>query len=267
MTYQHIEMSQDGLVASLALNRPTVMNALSPEMVSEMRDAIANLAGSGARALLLTGRGRGFCAGADLGSSDIFSSENGEGYGKSVAAALDTLFNPLIRELYALDVPIVCAVNGVAAGGGVGLALVADICIAARSASFIQVFGPKLGLVPDAGASWLMARLLGRGRALGAAMLGERISAEQAEAWGLIWRCVENEALRTEAMALATQLAEGPTRAFPRIRRVTDAAMLQDLSAQLSLERDHQRELCDSYDTLEGVAAFREKRSPLFKGR
>lgn len=267
MTYKHIDVTQDGLVACLALNRPSVMNALSPEMVSEMRDAVASLAGSGARALLLTGRGRGFCAGADLGSSEIFSSRNGSGYGESVAAALDTSFNPLIRELYSLELPIICAVNGVAAGGGVGLALVADICLAARSASFVQVFGPKLGLVPDAGASWLVARLLGRARALGAAMLGDRISAEQAEDWGLIWRCLDDEALGTEAMAVATRLAEGPTRAFASIRRITDAASAQDLPSQLQLERVYQRELCDSFDTLEGVAAFRERRSPRFIGK
>ena len=265
--YEFITFTVEDAVARLTMNRPAVLNALSPAMVAEMRDAIAGLPRSDAKALLLTGRGRAFCAGADLNGDVFASGTNGGGFGDSVAAALETIFNPLIRELYALDIPILSAVNGVAAGGGVGLALVADICIAAKSASFVQVFGPRLGIVPDAGSSWLMARLLGRARALGASMLGEPISAADAANWGLIWRVVEDEALERDAMTIASKLAKGPTRAFPSIRRITDIATTNSLDAQLDLEREYQRILADSADAREGVAAFREKRAPVFTGK
>jgi len=265
MSYETIEFTVLDGVAVLALNRPAVLNALSPAMVGEMRIALAALPDSGARALLLTGRGKGFCAGADL-AGDVFSSNAG-GFGESVAQALDTVFNPLIEALYGLDLPVVSAINGVAAGGGIGLALVADICIAAHSASFVQVFGPRLGIVPDAGSSWLTARLLGRARALGLAMLGDRLSAADAAAWGLIWRAVPDDVLEAEAMKVARTLADGPTRAFPSIRRLTDAAATNTLPEQLVLERDQQRILADTADTIEGVAAFREKRRPNFQGR
>lgn len=265
--YEFITFAVEDSVARLTMNRPTVLNALSPAMVAEMRDAIAGLPQSGAKVLLITGRGRAYCAGADLNGDVFGSGTNGGGFGKSVADALETIFNPLIRELYALDIPTLSAVNGVAAGGGVGLALVADICVAAKSASFVQVFGPRLGIVPDAGSSWLMARLLGRARALGVSMLGEPLSATDAAQWGLIWRVVEDEALERDAMAIASKLAKGPTRVFPSIRRITDVATTHSLDAHLDLERDYQRVLGDSEDTREGIAAFREKRAAVFTGK
>jgi 2-(1,2-epoxy-1,2-dihydrophenyl)acetyl-CoA isomerase len=267
MTYKDIELSYEGNVATLALNRPSVLNALSRVMVAEMRDAIATVRRSEARALLLTGRGRAFCSGADLAGDTFVSGAKSAGFGDSVATALDESYNPLLRDLYALEIPLVSAVNGVTAGGGVGLALVADICIAARSASFVVGFGPRLGIVPDAGGSWLLARLLGRARALGMAMLGDRVSAEEAASWGLIWRAVDDAALAAEAGGVASRLANGPTRAFPSIRRVMDAAIDNTFSAHLDVERDRQRVLCDSADTAEGVAAFLEKRKPVFNGR
>lgn len=265
--YYCIDLVVEDAVARLTLNRPTVLNALSPAMVEELRDAVSGLARSGAKALLLTGRGRAFCAGADLNGDTFASGANGGGFGDSVATALEKLFNPLMRDLYALDIPILSAVNGVAAGGGVGLALVADICVAARSSSFVQVFGPRLGIVPDAGSSWLMPHLLGRARALGAAMLGEPISATDAADWGLIWRAVDDHVLERESLGIAMRLAKGPTRAFPSIRRITDAAMKNSLDAHLDIERDYQRILGDTADTREGVAAFREKRVPVFTGQ
>ncbi len=267
MSYETIDLEYEGAVATLSLNRPASLNALTPGMVAEIRDALASVRRSEARALILTGRGRAFCSGADLSGGTFASGSQGGGYGASVASALEENFNPLIRDLYSLDIPTVSAVNGVVAGGGVGLALVADICIAARSASFVQVFGPRLGIVPDAGSSWLMARLLGRARALGLSMLGDRLGAEDAVAWGLIWRVVDDDVLTQEAMALASKLADGPTRAFPSIRRITDLAIDNSLTSHLDLERDYQRVLCDSADTVEGVAAFKEKRVPVFTGR
>lgn len=267
MTYRYIEVVRQGNVLELALNRPAQMNALTPEMVTELRDALQTIGKNGERALLITGKGRAFCAGADLASETFSSKEQSGGYGESVAQSLDVVFNPLIRDLYALEVPTVCALNGVAAGGGVGLALASDICIAAKSASFLQVFGPRLGIVPDAGSSWFVAHLVGRARALGMAMLGDRIPADVAAAWGLCWACVDDADLLTEARAIAAKLASGPTRAFPRIRHLSDAAFANSLSSQLDAERDQQRILCDSADTVEGVAAFRQKREPVFIGR
>jgi 2-(1,2-epoxy-1,2-dihydrophenyl)acetyl-CoA isomerase len=180
---------------------------------------------------------------------------------------MEDYFNPLVRDLYHLEKPTVAAVNGIAAGGGVGLALTADIVLAAHSASFKLVFVPKLGIVPDCGASFHLQRLVGRARALGMILLGESLPAERAAEWGLIWRCVDDDELMDEAMAIAGRMAAGPTLAFPQLRRVIAAADHNTLEEQLDLERDTQRILADTADFLEGVMAFGQKRKPNFQGR
>jgi 2-(1,2-epoxy-1,2-dihydrophenyl)acetyl-CoA isomerase len=180
---------------------------------------------------------------------------------------MEAAFNPLVRELSTLAKPVVAAVNGVAAGGGMSLALAADMVVAARSARFIQVFGPQLGLVPDMGSTYFLSRLLGRARTRELTLLGEPLEAERAEDWGLIWKCVDDDDLMDEALALARRLAAGPLKCFELIKRALDKAELSTLSEQLDLERDYQQILADSEEFHEGLAAFAEKRRPEFKGR
>ncbi|MDP1627882.1 enoyl-CoA hydratase-related protein [Parvibaculum sp.] len=255
--------TKDG-IALLTLNRPEVLNSINMAFIADMREAVAKVAqDSASRVLLITGAGRGFCAGADLAAQG--QRENGMSIGEGVAHGMTTGFNPMMRELYALPKPIVSAVNGVAAGGGVGLALAADIAIAAKSASFVQVFGPRLGLIPDLGCTWHLPRLVGRARALGLAMTGEKLPAETAAEWGLIWKCVADDALMDEAMAVATKLAKGPTTAFAQIRKAIDAAGNNGFSEQLDYERDVQGVLGDHPNFAEGVKAFLTKREPEFK--
>ena len=267
MTFQTIKLTRntDG-TAVLTLDRPAVLNSINQQMIDELRAVIADVAhDDGVHALIITGAGRGFCAGADLNRAG--SQKPGVSIGEGVYRSMDRGFNPLVRELAALAKPVVAAVNGVAAGGGVALALAADIVVAARSAEFIQVFGPQLGLVPDMGCTYFLVRLLGRARARGLAMLGERLTAEQAERWGLIWKCVADNLLTDEAHRIAQRLAAGPRQCFGYIKRALDAAELNTLSEKLDLERDFQRVLADTEDFSEGVAAFLGKRKPEFKGR
>jgi 2-(1,2-epoxy-1,2-dihydrophenyl)acetyl-CoA isomerase len=265
MAYDFIELEKREGVARIRLNRPEVLNSLHEPLIRELRSGLAEVAcDPSVRALVLTGAGRGFCAGADLSwghhPSDL-------SLGEAVAESMEELFNPLIRDLFYLDKPTVAAVNGITAGGGVGIALTADIAIAARSASFKLVFVPKLGIVPDCAASFHLQRVIGRARALGMSMLGESIPAERAAEWGLIWRCVGDHELMDEAMAIAARLAAGPTLAFAHLRQVFAAAGRNTLDEQLDLERDTQRILCDSEDFLEGITAFLQKRDPKFRGR
>ena len=263
--WKTLELERDGAVAVLRLDRPEVLNAMSAGLIDDIREALAVVeSGSHLRALVMTGNGRAFCAGADLAAS---VDEPGETLGDKVAHSMDVRFNPLVREMHALRVPIIAAVNGVTAGGGVGLALSCDLVLAAQSASFKLVFAPALGIVPDVGASYHLPHRVGRARALGLALLGESLSAEKAEEWGLIWRCVPDDELMETALQLAERLASGPTRAFVRLREVFAAAEQGDLDAQLDVERDAQRELCSSNDFTEGVAAFLQKRPPNFQGR
>ena len=254
---------RDGGVAEVTLNRPDKLNAFNEEMHRELRRCLDVVEGDPElRAVLLTGAGRGFCAGQDLGDRTV-----GEGAAPpDLGHTLETLYNPLIRRLRRLEKPVVCAVNGVAAGAGANLALACDIVLAARSASFIQAFC-RIGLVPDSGGTWFLPRLVGEARARGLALLGEKLSAEEAAAWGLIWRAVADEALLDEARGLARRLAEAPTRGLALIKRALDASWANDLDAQLDLERDLQREAGRTEDYREGVRAFLEKRQPRFRGR
>lgn len=247
-----------GAVLRLTLNRPDRLNAITAPLHAALMTALAQAAADdGVRAVLLTGAGRGFCAGQDL--TEVTP-------GQDLGETLDRRFNPLIRAVRALPKPVVCAVHGVAAGAGANLALACDIVIAAQSARFMQAF-IRIGLVPDAGGTWLLPRLAGDARARGMAMLGEPVPAPQAEAWGLIWRTVPDDTLLAEAERVATQLATLPTQAMRLIKRGLDAAATQSLDQQLDTERDLQREAGGTPDFQEGVRAFLDKRPPVFTGR
>jgi 2-(1,2-epoxy-1,2-dihydrophenyl)acetyl-CoA isomerase len=249
--------------ARITLSRPDRLNAFTVQMHEELADALT-AAGRDeqVRALLLTGAGRGFCAGQDLADRAVAPGGEAVDLGESV----DRYYAPLIRRLASLPKPIVCAVNGVAAGAGANIALACDIVIAARSAKFIQSFA-NIGLIPDSGGTWVLPRLVGQARALGLALTGEPLPAERAEAWGLIWKAVDEEALMDEATALAARFAKGPTRGLAETKRLIRQSWLQTLDAELDLERDAMRELGRSADYQEGVAAFMAKRPPVFTGR
>ncbi|MDN5850693.1 MAG: 2-(1,2-epoxy-1,2-dihydrophenyl)acetyl-CoA isomerase PaaG, partial [Nitrococcus sp.] len=215
MTYRTIEYATATGVATLVLNRPQNLNSFTAEMHAEIRDVLGRIEDDTAvRCLLISGRGRAFCAGQDLGERDIAPGEHPPDLGES----LERNYNPLIRKLRSLQMPVVCAVNGVAAGAGANLALACDIVLAGRSASFIQAFC-KLGLVPDTGGTWHLPRLVGNARAMALALLGERLTAEQAEQWGMIWKCVDDAQLMEQADTLARQLATQPTYGLALIKR------------------------------------------------
>ena len=250
-------------VATLTLNRPDRLNAFTAALHEELSAAVERAAGDDAiRALLITGAGRGFCAGQDLSERRLMPVEGPRDLGET----LERYYNPLIRRLRGIEKPVLAAVNGVAAGAGAGLAFACDIVIAARSASFIEAFS-RIGLVPDAGNTFFLPRLAGSARAMAMALTGEAISAERAAEWGLIWKAVPDEALMSEARGLAARLARGPTRALGLTKRALNAAATNDLDQQLDLERDLQREAGRGEDYREGVAAFLEKRPPRFGGR
>lgn len=252
-------------IALLTLNRPEVLNSINMELIAEVRAALAEVkADANLRVLVMTGAGRGFCAGADLAAQG--ARQEGMSVGQGVAHGMEVAFNPMMRELMDLGKPVIAAVNGMTAGGGVGLALAADIVIAARSATFIQVFGPRLGLIPDLGTTWTLPRLVGRARALGLALTGDRLAAETAAEWGMIWKCVDDDALMGEAMSLAQKLAKGPTNAFAEIKKALDISERHTFAEQLDYERETQGQLGDHPNFIEGVTAFLQKREPKFKG-
>lgn len=262
MNYTSIQYSQTGAVARLTLNRPDRLNSFNAAMHEEVRDALAQATSNGARVLVLTGAGRGFCAGQDLGDRAVSPGARGADLGDSI----ERNYKPLVLALQNLPMPVIAAVNGVAAGAGASIALACDIVIAARSASFVQAFS-RLGLVPDSGATWFLPRLVGNARAIGLAMLGDKLPAQQAADWGLIWRCVDDAEFAAAVEKLAAELAVAPTLGLVRTRQAIRRAWQHSLEEQLDLERDFQRELGWSSDYAEGVAAFSEKRAPRFDGR
>src|SRR5215468_11114492 len=262
MAYDRIVLAQDRGLATLTLNAPGKLNAVSRKMIAELKDCWEALSADGSvRAVLLTGAGRGFCAGADLSDPDRDNSAAADS-----GAALDKYFNPVIRLMRNVPKPVVSAVNGVAAGVGMSFAIASDIAIAAKSASFLQAFA-RIGLLPDGGSTWFLPRMVGDQRARALAMLAPQISAEQAKQWGLIWDVVEDAQLMPTATELAHRLANGPTQSLARIKEAMNRAAQNDLSQQLDIERDFQRELGRTEDFREGVTAFLAKRKAEFKGK
>jgi 2-(1,2-epoxy-1,2-dihydrophenyl)acetyl-CoA isomerase len=253
---------QDGY-ALVTLNRPDKLNSLNPDMHERLRDALAAAkARDDIRAVLLTGAGRAFCAGQDLSDRVIKPG----GVPPDLGHTIGTHYNPLVRTLRNLEKPVVCAVNGVAAGAGASLALACDIVLAARSAAFVQAFA-KIGLMPDSGGTYFLPRLVGSARAMGLALLGDKLPAEDAARMGLIWKCVDDAQLMDDARALAAGFGKGPTKAYGAIKEALYASPHNTLDAQLNFERDVQRELGRTEDYREGVSAFMEKRAPAFKGK
>lgn len=260
--YETILFEQAEGVATLTLNRPDKLNSFTETMHGEVRDALAATRLGGARCLLLTGAGRGFCTGQDLNSRKFGPDDPPPDLGHS----LDTHYNPLVRALRELEMPVVCAVNGVAAGAGANIALACDIVLAAESARFIQSFA-KVGLIPDAGGTWMLPRLVGMARARGLALLAEPVTAAQAEAWGMIWKCLPDDQLMPTAVVLARHLATRPTAGLALAKKALDASAANTLDRQLDLERDLQRQAGRTADYREGVAAFLQRREPKFTGR
>ena len=254
------ETGDDG-IAVLTLNRPERLNAAPPQMFDEI-GAVLDDGLAGARALVILGEGRAFCSGADLAARGERTVSGGEG----AYQALTTSFNPTMIKLSKLAIPTVAAVNGPAAGIGCSLALACDFVVAGESAYFLQAF-VNIGLVPDGGASWMLTRLVGKARATEMMLLGERIHGPKAEAWGLIHKCVPDDAVHGEAMALAERLARGPTLAIGLMRQGLTAALESDYASALNAEADNQRIAGDSADAMEGAMAFLQKRTPSFEGR
>lgn len=257
--------SKEG-VATLTLNLPAKLNPIAIDLQHELRAALARVREDrDVRAVVLTGAGKAFCVGADL--SAMRPPEGNETLGDQTAKWMQSVSNPLIEELRALPVPVVCAVNGAAAGAGVGLALAGDVTIAAKSAYFYLSFLPKLGIVPDLGCTWIIPRLVGPARAMGMSLLDERLGAERAAQWGLIWACVEDDLLLPEAQQIAKRLARLPAHAVIEARRAFEASARHNLPEQLHYESERQRELLNRPAFAEGVAAFLQKRAPEFPGR
>jgi 2-(1,2-epoxy-1,2-dihydrophenyl)acetyl-CoA isomerase len=261
-TFESIRLDMADGVATLTLNRPDRLNSFTVAMHGEVRAALdAVEADRSLRCLVLTGAGRGFCAGQDLADRAVAPGSDALDLG----ASIEKYYKPLLLRLRGLRMPTVCAVNGVAAGAGANIPFACDLVLAARSANFIQSFS-KLGLIPDCGGTWWLPRLVGPARAMGLTLLGDKVPAAQAEAWGLIWRSIEDDELMPTVAALARQLAAGPTQGYVKTRQAIDAALGLSFAEALDVERDAQRELGRSDDYREGVTAFMEKRTPRFTG-
>ena len=260
MAYETIIFAESDGIARITLNRPDRLNSFTGQMHEELRQALADA--KSARVIVLTGAGRGFCAGQDLNERSVASGDSPVDLGATVEAG----WNPLISALTSMPQPVIARVNGVAAGAGANIALACDMVIAARSAKFIQSFS-AIGLIPDSGGSWVLPRLVGQARAMGLALAGEPLAAEKAEEWGLIWKCVDDDALDAEVDALAKKLASLPPLGLAAIKSIIRTTWGRTLPEELDLQRDEMRRLGYSEDYREGVAAFLEKRTATFKGR
>ena len=259
MAYETILAEQADGIARITLNRPDRLNSFTRAMHAELRDALANL--GDARVVVLTGAGRGFCAGQDLNDRAVAPGE-----AVDLGETVEESWNPLIRTLAALPQPVIARVNGVAAGAGANIALACDIVVAAKGAKFIQSFS-ALGLIPDSGGSWHLPRLVGQARALGLALTGEPLPAEKAAEWGLIWKAVDDDGLDSEVDGLATKLASLPPLGLAAIKQIIRTSGGRTLDQELDLQRDEMRRLGFTEDYREGVAAFLEKRPAVFKGK
>ncbi|WP_428033859.1 2-(1,2-epoxy-1,2-dihydrophenyl)acetyl-CoA isomerase PaaG [Amphritea sp.] len=263
MTYQHIEFEITEGVAVLTLNRPDSLNSFNTQMHAEVRDALKQVKTSDAvRCLLITGNGRGFCAGQDLSDRAVDPDAAMPNLGESI----EKNYNPMIRTISSLEMPVICAVNGVAAGAGANIALACDIVLAAKSASFIQAFC-KIGLIPDSGGTWTLPRAVGFPRAMALSLLGDKLPAEQAEQWGMIWKTYPAEELKDAALAMAKQLATQPTKGLALIKRALQSSANNSFNEQLDLERDLQTLAGRTDDYREGVSAFMAKRPAQFTGK
>ena len=262
MEYHHIKVEVKDGVQVITLNRPEVLNSFHLPMAREVQDALGVAAADHSiRTVLLTGEGRGFCAGQDLAAVSI-DRESKDDLGETVRAQ----YNPIIRAIRRLEKPVLCAVNGVAAGAGANIAFACDLVFASTDASFIQSFC-RIGLIPDSGGTFFLPRLVGLARASGLALLGGKVGAAQAKEWGLVWETCEPAALMPRAMEVATSLATQPTRGFGLTKQAFNASLLNDLDSQLDLEADLQAEAGRTEDFAEGVTAFRAKRVPVFRGQ
>lgn len=261
MSFNTIIFSIESGVASLTLNRPDRLNSFTAEMHEEVQKAFSQIdSDKTVRCMLLTGAGRGFCAGQDLSDRAVAPGEEGVDLGASV----DKYYNPLIRKITSIPIPVICAVNGVAAGAGANIAIACDVVLAAKSAKFIESFA-NIGLIPDSGGTYHLPRLLGQARALGMALTGDHLSAEKAEEWGLIWKSVADDELMNEASKLASKFANGPTQGLAQIKSLIRSSWKRDIVAQTDLERDTMRMLGKTEDYKEAVDAFLNKRKPVFK--
>jgi len=259
MAYETIDFKADGAIARITLNRPDRLNSFTAQMHEELRDALSKL--GDARVVVLTGAGRGFCAGQDLNDRAVAPGE-----ALDLGETVTQCWNPLVRTLTSLPQPVIARVNGVAAGAGANIALACDVVVAAKSAKFIQSFS-AIGLIPDSGGTWVLPRLLGQARALGLALTGDPLPAEQAAKWGLIWKAVEDEALDAEVDAIATKLASLPPLGLAAIKEMIRTSWQYSLDEELERQAGAMRRLGFTQDYREGVAAFLEKRAPKFVGR
>ena len=263
MDYQNIQYTVSEGVATICLNRPESLNSFTVDLHREFRDALKQIKGDEwVRCLVITGAGKGFCAGQDLHDRTV-SADTGP---VDLGASVEQNYNPLIRAITSLEVPVLCAVNGVAAGAGVSLALACDMVFAARSSKFVMAFS-KIGVIPDSGSTWHLPRAIGLPRAMGIALTGGRVSAEQAADWGMIWQMVDDENLLVEVMQQAAYFATQPTTGLALIKRAMRSSLGSTLDDQLELEKDFMRLAGRTDDYREGVQAFTEKRSPVFSGK
>lgn len=264
MTYETIIFSITDGQARITLNRPSRLNSFSESMHAEIADAVRQVSdpANGARMLLLSGAGRAFCAGQDLSEGQM----SGDAANIDLGATVERFYAPLIKSIQALPLPVLCAVNGVAAGAGANLALACDLVIAKQSAIFLQPF-VRLSLLPDTAGTYLLPRLVGRARAMGLSLLGERLKADVAEEWGLIWKSVPDADFESTVDGLASQLAAGPSLAYAQIKVALNGSLNRTLEQQLDVERDGMRLLGKTRDYREGIAAFLDKREPVFSGR